>query len=168
MNDPIDNITWMPAEKLNANNYNPNVVFNQELRLLERSLIKTGWFQPILVNINLIIIDGFHRWMLSQESHEIKAKYKGQVPVAKLDIDDSQAMCMTVRVNRAKGTHVALKMSEIVQKLINEHNLDPKQVADEIGATPDEIALLYQASIFKRKNLSEYRYSRAWIPKEQR
>jgi len=166
MTDPINEIVWLDAATLKANHYNPNIVFNAELRLLERSILKTGWVQPILVNKSGIIIDGFHRWKLSQDSPAIRERYKGKVPCAMLPVDDDQAMLLTIRMNRAKGTHVAVRMAAIVKDLIDVHHLDPNQIASEIGATKDEIDLLYQDSIFKARNLAEYRYSQAWVPKE--
>ena len=47
---------------LQANGYNPNVVLKTELELLEFSVLKTGWIQPILVSRDYVIIDGFHRF----------------------------------------------------------------------------------------------------------
>lgn len=166
MNDPINNIQWRDASELNGNDYNPNVVFTPELKLLERSILKTGWVQPVLVSKDGIIIDGFHRWRLSQDSKLMKEKYKGKLPCAVLDIDRPTAMILTVRMNRAKGSHVALQMSEIVHQLIDEHKLDPEQIAQEIGATRDEIDLLYQDGVFKMKNIKDYKYSKAWYPIE--
>ena len=49
MTDPIDKIEWRVANELNSNNYNPNVVFNKELKLLELSILKQGWIQPVLI-----------------------------------------------------------------------------------------------------------------------
>ena len=166
MTDPINEIYWLEASELKANHYNPNVVFNAELRLLERSILKTGWVQPVLINTGRVIIDGFHRWKLSQDSPAIRERYNGKVPCAVLPVGDDQAMLLTIRMNRAKGTHVAVRMSSIVKDLIDKHHLDPDQIAQEIGATRDEIDLLYQDSIFKAKNLAEYKYSKAWEPRE--
>lgn len=165
--DPIDDIEWVPAKMLNGNDYNPNVVFTPELRLLERSILMTGWVQPVLVRqADYTIIDGFHRWRLSQDSQAIRAKYDGQLPIARLAIDRTDAMLLTIRMNRAKGTHVALAMSKIVRELLDVHGYDPAQVADEIGATRDEIDLLHQDGIFKARNIENYRYSPAWYPAE--
>lgn len=164
--DPIENIQWRSAEELIANSYNPNVVMNQELKLLERSLLRTGWVQPILISRDNIIIDGFHRTMLSRTSDKVKARWGGKVPCAVLDIDRGQAMVMTIRMNRAKGTHVAVRMSLIVRELIDIHHYDPQEVAIEIGATGDEVELLRQDGVFKMKNIEDYAYSRAWYPKE--
>jgi ParB-like chromosome segregation protein Spo0J len=167
MNDPIGNIEWRDAATLNGNDYNPNTVFNPELRLLERSILLTGWVQPVLCTKDGTIIDGFHRVMLSRESVSLRARYAGKVPCAVIDLPRDQAMMLTIRMNRAKGTHVAVRMSEIVRELIDVHACDPQEVAIEIGATKDEIDLLYQDGVFKMKNIEAYRYSKAWYPEER-
>jgi len=166
--EPIDNIAWVKADELTANDYNPNIVFTPELKLLERSIIKTGWVQPILISSDNIIIDGFHRWMLSKESPAIKEKYKGMVPAAVIDVDRAAAMVMTVRMNRAKGSAVAIDMARLVKELINDLGLPPEQVAQEIGATPDEVNLLLQEGVFKAKDTKNWKYSKAWYPAESK
>ena len=167
MNDPINSIEWRDAAGLNANDYNPNVVFTPELRLLERSLLLTGWVQPILITKDGTIIDGFHRSRLAQDSAAMVKRYAGKVPCAVLDIARDQAMIFTIRMNRAKGSHVAVRMSEIVRELIDVHHCDPQEVAIEIGATKDEVELLYQEGVFKMKNIADYKYSQAWYPAER-
>jgi ParB-like chromosome segregation protein Spo0J len=166
MSDPIDNIQWIEVEKLNANNWNPNRVHKAELRLLELSLLSTGWIQPILVNRNNIIIDGFHRWRLSNDSKKIREIYNGKVPVAVLDIDDATAKAVTVRINRAKGTHVAVEMHKLVHSLLTEHGWDRQHIAKEIGATLDEVDVLAQDGVFAAKNINQWAYSQAWYPAE--
>jgi ParB-like chromosome segregation protein Spo0J len=143
MNDPISSIEWRDAATLQANSYNPNVVFTPELRLLERSILLTGYVQPILITPDGTIIDGFHRARLAQDSPAIKKRYAGQVPCAVIDVTRDKAMILTIRMNRAKGSHVAVRMSEIGRELIDVHSRDPQEVAIEIGATKDEVDLLY-------------------------
>lgn len=162
--DPIDRIEWRPAAELDANDYNPNVCFSPELRLLEHSLLASGWVQPILVDREGRIIDGFHRWRLAQDSKALRRKYGGFVPVAVLDLDRPQAMLATIRMNRAKGTHVAVRMSAVVRELIDVHGMDPAEIAAGIGATRDEIDLLHQDGVFAAKKIAEHRYSKAWYP----
>jgi ParB-like chromosome segregation protein Spo0J len=166
VDDPILRIEWRDAASLKANGWNPNVVFSPEMKLLEHSILSNGWVQPVLINTNGIIIDGFHRTQLGKDSPRIRAKYLGKVPCAVLDISDAEAMCLTVRINRAKGDHIATRMADLVKALIDEHGYDPQQVASEIGATLDEVNLLYQDSIFTTRNLRDYRYSNAWVPRE--
>ena len=166
MTDPINDIKWIDASLLEANDYNPNAVFSPELKLLERSIMKTGWVQPILISKDNIIIDGFHRWSLSKDSKAISAKYDGKVPCAVLDVDRGEAMVLTVRMNRAKGSHIAVRMSEMVKELIDTHKYDAEELAKELGATKKEIDLLYQDGIFKARNIKDYKYSNAWVPAE--
>lgn len=165
--DPIDHIRWVPADTLDANTWNPNRVHGAELRLLERSILSTGWLQPLLVNPDRLIIDGFHRWRLSQDSKAVQLRWKGKVPVAVLDVDRPTAMLMTIRINRAKGTHVAVEMSAIVRELIEEHGVSRDQIAAEIGGTKDEVDLLAQEGVFAAKNIQKWAYSKAWYPKAE-
>jgi hypothetical protein len=166
MADPIDRIEWRHAGELKANHWNPNKVFNPELNLLETSIVQNGWIQPILITPQGTIIDGFHRWMLSRDSKELNRKYGGLVPCAIMDISEAEAKMLTVRINRAKGEHAAISMSDLVRSLIDEHHVEPDEVARQIGATSAEVDLLYQNNLFKQRNLEKYRYSRAWYPVE--
>lgn len=164
--DPISNVQWLPWEELKANDYNPNVVFSPELRLLERSILRTGWVQPVLCGEDRTIIDGFHRWSLTRDSDELREVYGGKLPVCVLPVDRGTAMLLTVRMNRAKGTHTALRMSALVRELVNVHGFGLEEIAAEIGATEDEVRILYSADIFKDRSLADAPYSRAWKPAE--
>ncbi len=164
MTDPIDNIVWLNAEDLEANDYNPNVVFNPELRSLENNILSIGWVQPVITSKDHVIIDGFHRVMLSKESKKLQAKYGGKVPCVVFDVPRDEAMILTVRMNRAKGSHVAVRMSEMVKELIDVHHWERSALAKELGATGKEIDLLYQDGVFKFRNIKEYKYSKAWYP----
>jgi len=165
-NEPIMNVEWREASALQANGWNPNVVFTPELKLLERSILKSGWIQPIIINPEGMVIDGFHRWRLSQDSAALKKKYAGKVPCVIMNLTKAESMLLTIRINRAKGSHVAIQMSEIVRELLDVHNYDPQELADNIGATLDEINLLHTDGVFKMKNIENYKYSKAWYPHE--
>lgn len=162
--DPIDQIKWVEASTLHSNPWNPNRVHKRELALLEHSLLATGWIQPVLVNPEGLVIDGFHRWRLSQDSDKVKAVYGGRVPVAVIDVDRANAMLMTIRINRAKGTHVALDMSAIVRELLEDHGMDEKTISREMGASLDEVRLLAQQGVFAIKDIPNHQYSKAWYP----
>jgi ParB-like chromosome segregation protein Spo0J len=163
---PISRIEWLPAEVLSPNHYNPNYVLGPELRLLERSLLRCGWVQPVLISPANVIIDGFHRWRLSMESAALKERYETMVPCARLDVGPDEAMVITVRMNRAKGTHGAVPMSNLVRRLLDEYLWDPQQIAVEIGATIAEVELLAQEDVFKARNIPAWSYSSAWEPYE--
>lgn len=164
--EPVESIQWIECDKLVANHYNPNRVMNAEMNLIERSILQTGWIQPILVNKNNVIIDGFHRWTLSRLSPSLRSKYHGKVPCAVLDVTDVEAMVITVRINRAKGTHLAFRMSEYVRELVETHKIPMDRLAVDIGATFDEVQLLMKSDVFEAKDIENWTYSEAWFPAE--
>lgn len=168
MRHPIDNVEWVHVDLLIANDYNPNHVFGAEMKLLERSMLKSLWIQPILVRADddYTIVDGFHRATIAKTSAALQKRDGGLVPIAALNISRAEAIIATVRFNRAKGGHAALKMSELVRELVNDHKLPPKVVAEELGAHIDEINLLLTGGIFKARKLEGRDYSKAWVPRE--
>jgi ParB-like chromosome segregation protein Spo0J len=164
--EPVDNIVWIPARELKPNSYNPNVVFNTELNLLEESILRNGWVQPIVINPNKIIIDGYHRYSLSLMSAKLQSKYAEEVPCVIVDISDAEAMMMTVRMNRAKGKHAAIKMSDIVQELIDKYELSVDDLVSGMGMTESEVGLLYDGTLLKHVDWQSKKYSKAWVPVE--
>jgi ParB-like chromosome segregation protein Spo0J len=143
-------------------------VYTPELKLLKLSLLTQGWMQPILVNREgdkFVIIDGFHRYMLAKEDAEVKAMSNGKVPCAVLDLDKADRMMLTIRINRAKGSHIAIKMHDIIVKLVEDHAQAPAQIAKQIGATSQEVELLLMDGVFKKLDSANHKYSKAWYPK---
>lgn len=165
--DPIDNIEWVHVDELQSNAWNPNNVMRSELRLIERSILQQGWIQPILVSPEGYIIDGYHRWSMSRDSKALKRAYGGLVPVARLDVSEAEARIITVRINRAKGTHQAFLMSHLVRELIDDFGMPPQDVARELGATSEEVDRLYGENVFVHRDLANAPYSRAWVPEER-
>ena len=162
---PISNTVWVDVNKLQANDYNPNVVLTKEMELLGLSILKNGWIQPVLIIDDYTIIDGFHRSTLVKENKSINKLTNGKVPCVMLNITPPQRMLLTIRINRAKGNHIAYKMHDVIDKLVNEYNIPLDTIAKEIGANKDEIDLLLQENVFTNKNIDEEtRYTQAWIP----
>ena len=162
--DPLSNVIWLEPAQLRANLWNPNRVFKAEMQLLELSIMSTGWVMPILANLTGLIIDGFHRWSLAQTSEALKERYGGLVPVGLVPVDDVTAKCITVRMNRAKGTHIAVGMADLVKQLVNEDGCDPKWVAKQIGADLHEVQILLAENVFEIRNIKDWHYSQAWYP----
>lgn len=161
---PIDNITWLKTVDLVANEYNPNVVLDQELKLLKFSILKQGWLQPILVTKDYKIIDGYHRYWLALNDKDIQAMTSNRVPCCIMDMDEAERMMLTIRINRAKGNHVSFKMHEIITELFNTHKKSVEQISEGIGANKHEVNLLLEEGVFTAKNIKEHKYSKAWIP----
>jgi ParB-like chromosome segregation protein Spo0J len=165
---PISNVVWKLASELDANDYNPNRVLADEFKILALNIVRFGWIQPILINKNNIIIDGFHRWRLAQDSKELYKLYSGRVPCVVMDIDDREAMLLTIRINRAKGVHEASAMAKIAKKLVNDFGMTPQNLQTELGMGSREVELLLADTVFEIKNISEWQYSKAWYPYEDK
>lgn len=74
-------------------------------------------------------------------------------------------MMLTIRINRAKGKHIALKMHEIVRELAEHYGCSIKDICEGIGARKDEVELLLRDGVFAAKNINEEsEYSKAWYP----
>lgn len=129
----------------------------KEMELLKLSILKQGWLQPILISPEDIIIDGFHRSTIARLSGWL-------VPCCILHLDEKERMLLTVRINRAKGAHMAIKMSELIRRLV-ELGCSETYIAEQIGASDREISILKKGDIFKSLDLGKWEYSKAWIPK---
>jgi ParB-like chromosome segregation protein Spo0J len=167
MNHPIDSIQWVDVDLLQANDYNPNHVMKQELDLLKTSILSQGWIQPILVTKELIIIDGFHRHMLAKTDSFVRDLTKGKVPVAMLDLTELERKALTVRINRAKGVHSAVKMHELVSDMYG-GGMSVKDIMLQIGATKQEVELLLREGVFKNLDIESHEYGKSWIVKDNR
>lgn len=164
-NQPVSMIEWVSVNELTANHYNPNVCTGREFKLLKHSVLRQGWIQPILVDNDGVIIDGFHRYTLAKTDEEVFGMTGGKVPVVRLDLPPAERKMLTVRINRAKGVHVAFKMHELVSSLINEEGCTVPELCAGIGATKEEVDVLMMENVFQAKEVATTAYSKAWRPK---
>lgn len=164
--DPVYHVQPTDVFTLKPNAWNPNTVFNKELALLEQSILENGWVHPLIINANGIIIDGFHRHWLAKNSQKIMERDAGIVPCVVLDIPDREAMMLTVRINRAKGTHGAMPMRDLVRTLVDDYDVTADEMVEKMGMTESEVGLLYDGSLLKERNLQNHKYSKAWVPIE--
>lgn len=166
---PLSSLQWVDRSKLHANDYNPNKVSEDNLKLLVQSILTNGWTLPIVVRPDYTIIDGFHRWTVAGRE-PLKSMLGGKVPVVIVDHhgDESQDVYGTITHNRARGTHLLGPMKSIVQKLINEGKT-VKEIGKQLGMTPEEV---FRLSDFTRDDFLEMMtkgvtdYSRAAIFKK--
>ncbi len=64
---PLSTLEWVDRQLLKPNDYNPNKVSKENLKLLTQSILTNGWTLPIVVRPDYTIIDGFHRWTVAGE-----------------------------------------------------------------------------------------------------
>lgn len=164
--EPVDAVYWVPAEAVQANDYNPNSVAPPEMKLLERSISADGYTQPIVSwqreDVHEVV-DGFHRHRVGKESDEVRQRIYGYLPVVVINSrreDKGDRMAATIRHNRARGKHRVDAMSDIVVELKRRRWSDEK-IGNELGMDPDEVLRLTQVSGLAEL-FSDRDFSQAW------
>ena len=162
--EPVDLIQWIPADRVVANDYNPNTVAPPEMRLLETSILADGFTQPIVTHDEgqrNIVIDGFHRNRIGKESKEVRKRTKGYLPVVQIraaQVDIEKRMASTIRHNRARGKHGVEPMTGIVSYLAKK-GWDNSKIGKELGMDADEVLRFKQitglAELFKDSEFSK-------------
>jgi len=164
--EPVDCVLWVTAEKVQANDYNPNVVAPPEMKLLELSVINDGYTQPIVSwSVNGIheVVDGFHRHRVGSECNAVKERIGGYLPIVAINASQegrSDRIASTIRHNRARGKHTVQGMSDIVLELKN-RNWKNKRIARELGMEEDEILRLCQITGLAELFADE-EFSKSW------
>lgn len=156
---PIDRVLWVPRDTLKPNDYNPNAVAPAEMKLLELSIVEDGWTQPIVVNPDGTIVDGFHRWTVSKRFDSDKVPV---VVLSRKSLHDRQMA--TIRHNRARGTHAVLQMAEIIKGMV-EAGKPMEEICHRLGMEPEEVVrLANRKGIPKTKIVTNAEWSKAWVP----
>ena len=159
---PINNVVWRNRDELKPNAYNPNRVAKPELDLLVISILEDGWTQPIVINPLMEIVDGFHRWTVSDRK-ELRAITNGMVPtVMTAPENDSHQKMSTIRHNRARGTHGVLNMAEIVESMIKS-GISKEEIMSRLQMEEEEvIRLASRVGIPKSQIITDQGFSKAW------
>lgn len=136
---PLSTLQWVDRSWLKANDYNPNKVSRDNLKLLTQSILTNGWTLPIVVRPDYTIIDGFHRWTVAGQE-PLKSRLGGKVPVVIVDHkgNEEEDVYGTITHNRARGTHLLEPMKAIVKKLLDEGKSVP-EIGKQLGMKPEEI-----------------------------
>jgi ParB-like chromosome segregation protein Spo0J len=145
---PVSNVRLVPRDTLVPNDYNPNIVLQANLDLLERSILTNGWTLPIVVRPDMTIIDGYHRWTVAGRE-PLKSKLDGMVPVVFVQHEDPAANIYgTITHNRARGVHQLGPMKSIVKSLIAQGKTIA-EIGTQLGMRPEEV---FRLSDFSRQD----------------
>lgn len=163
-NEPVNNVIWVKAELVKANDYNPNSVAPPEMELLKHSIDHDGYTQPIVAwktKDGYEVVDGFHRSRVGKEVESVNKRVKGYLPLVvinKQNTNRNDRISATVRHNRARGKHSVDGMAEIILDL-KRRNWSDKKISKELGMDSDEVLRLSQitglAEIFKDREFSK-------------
>lgn len=145
---PLSTLQWVDRSQLKPNDYNPNKVSRENLKLLKQSILSNGWTLPIVVRPDYTIIDGFHRWTVAGEE-PLFSTLSGKVPIVIVRHEnESGDIYGTVTHNRARGTHLLEPMKAIVKRLLDEGN-SVEEISKQMGMKPEEV---FRLSDFSRED----------------
>lgn len=167
---PVDFVRWVPIEKVKANDYNPNSVATNEMRLLYVSVLHDGYTQPVVTvydeaSDTYVIVDGFHRYTTMRLHKDIADRNGGLLPVVVIDKPLNDRMASTVRHNRARGKHSITGMSSMVFSML-EGGWSDEDICKELGLEVDELLRLKHVTGFS-KLFESVEYRRAWETRNQ-
>ncbi len=168
---PISEVQWIPIEKVYANDYNPNSVATQEMKLLYVSVKKDGYTQPVVTIYDekkdrYVIVDGFHRYSIMRRYKDIYASCEGKLPCVVLKGKTmNDRMASTIRHNRARGKHSVAGMSNIVMEMLINGASD-LEVCNNLGLEAEELVRLKYITGYA-KLYENNEYSRAAYTEKQ-
>lgn len=167
---PINEVLWVSVDKVQPNDYNPNSVAGQEMKLLHTSIKHDGYTQPIVTIYDeeqdkYVIIDGFHRYFTCKNNEDIQEATGGCVPIVVLKKTMNERMAATVRHNRARGSHSVSGMSNIVFNMLDNGWAD-EDICNHLGMEADELLRLKHITGFS-KLFQDVEYSKAWESRHQ-
>jgi ParB-like chromosome segregation protein Spo0J len=140
------NVRLIERDLLKPNDYNPNAVLPENLKLLTQSILTNGWTMPIVIRPDYVIIDGFHRWMVAGVE-PLLSRLGGKVPCATVEHADADANVYgTITHNRARGVHQLGPMKGIIKRLLANGKSVP-EIGKQLGMRPEEV---FRLSDFSR------------------
>ena len=167
---PIDNVLWVPIEKVTPNDYNPNSVAKKEMQLLYISIKEDGYTQPVVTVYDdkadkYVIVDGFHRYFTCKTQKDILERNHGMLPIVVIDKSINERKASTVRHNRARGSHAVTSMSKLVFEMLK-NGWSDSAICKELGMEAEEINKLKYVTGFA-KLFEKVEYNNAWKSEKQ-
>lgn len=162
---PISKVRWVHIDQVQANDYNPNAVAKNEMRLLHTSIEADGYTQPVVTIwdpdlAKYVIVDGFHRYTVMRTQRDIYDRTGGYLPVVVIDKPIAGRIAATVRHNRARGKHSVTGMSNLVFQMLQEGRSDT-EICNEIGLEAQELLRLKHITGFSML-IQDHQYTASW------
>lgn len=167
---PVGRLLWIHVEDIQANDYNPNAVAKNEMRLLHTSIEQDGYTQPVVTVWDpeikkYVIVDGFHRYTVMKTQQDIYDTTGGYLPIVVLDKTVEDRIAATVRHNRARGRHSVQGMSSLVFAMLNE-GVEDHEICNRLGLEAEELLRLKHITGFS-KLFEDVEYQRSWETNRQ-
>lgn len=167
---PVNSVKWIHLDKVIANEYNPNSVAKNEMKLLYLSIKNDGYTQPVVTiydkdNDKYVIVDGFHRYLVMRTYKEIFDRTGGKLPIVVIEKDINDRMASTIRHNRARGKHSVDGMANMVFNMLDKGWEDSK-ICMELGLEKEELVRIKHVTGFS-KLFGDVNYKKAWKTRKQ-
>jgi ParB-like chromosome segregation protein Spo0J len=160
-------IQYININDLKIPEWRANYTLRPDLMVISASLIDFGFIQPIHVRKETLeVIDGSERVLLARNIKQITKESNNKIPAIIHDVDSLEAMMLHLRLNRGRGSVVAKPMSRIIRKVIHSRKYSDQEIKRILSMKSNELNLMIDGSIFKTRNISDHKYSRAWVPIE--
>ena len=155
-------IEQVECGSLNIPDWHATYVLKPDLSVLAKSISQYGILSPLVVQREgANVIDGGHRLRL------VAAGDPGStVPVVWVDCGTTESMVLHIQLNRGRGTLLAHKLSKLIKTLERAAEMTPAEFSDHFAMKFDELELMLDGSIIKRRKVADHNYSRAWVPVE--
>ena len=167
---PVDNVQWIDINKVVANDYNPNSVALNEMRLLYMSIKNDGYTQPVVTIYDkeqdvYVIVDGFHRHLVMKNYKDIAERTQNKLPIVVINKQINDRMASTVRHNRARGKHSVDGMGNMVFQMLD-NGWGDERICNELGLEAEELVRLKHITGFS-KLFEDTEYKKSWETKKQ-
>jgi ParB-like chromosome segregation protein Spo0J len=167
---PVGRVQWIHIDKVQANDYNPNAVAHQEMKLLHTSISEDGYTQPVVAisdpdTDKHVIVDGYHRYTVMRRYADIHASTGGYLPVVVIDKPIADRIASTVRHNRARGKHSVAGMGSLVFQMLNAGE-DDATICNKLGLEAEELSRLKHITGYS-KLYADSEYSTVVMSKTQ-
>lgn len=167
---PVDLVRWVPIDKVEPNDYNPNSVASKEMGLLYTSILHDGYTQPIVTIYDkklkkYIIVDGFHRYFIALQNTDISERNHGLLPIVVIDKSINERMASTIRHNRARGSHSVDGMASMVFSMLDQ-GWEDADICNHLGMEADELVRLKHITGFS-KLFEDTEYKQSWVTRKQ-
>lgn len=126
-------IKMVETELLKPNEYNPNIMVDEQFQSLVDDFRENGWVgQPIIINEQNVIIDGEHRWRCAK-----LLGYK-TVPVVYFNPKDADHQKMlTIGWNAKRGEMSPLKLAGLISELNQKYTLE--ELSSKLGFSANQL-----------------------------
>lgn len=133
------------VSKIKEDNTNPNKMSKKGFEALKKTIKKYGFIVPIVSNKDLVIADGFHRYLAAKE---LNMSY---IPTIVLDVNDVDRRTLRQVMNKLKGQHsLELDIEEYKYLFANDYS---EELMSLIPDNENEIKKILKT--FERDNIPQ-------------